>query len=157
MTPRIAHLADLPTIDALLARSYPVLLKADYPASVLVTALPRIARAQPRLLRSGTYWVTTDAAAAVACGGWMATGRPAVGEVRHVAVAPARTRTGLGRALMEAVLTQARAAGMRAMACRSTRGAVAFYAALGFEVVGPVEVPLAPGIAFPAVEMRRRL
>ena len=37
--------ADLPAIDALLRESYPVLLKPHYAPSVLVTALPLIARA----------------------------------------------------------------------------------------------------------------
>ena len=49
--------ADLAAVDALLARSYPRLLAADYPPSVLVTALPLISRARPELLAVGTYWV----------------------------------------------------------------------------------------------------
>jgi len=49
--------ADLAAVDALLARVYPRLLKADNPPSVLVTALPLISRAQPGLLRCGTYSV----------------------------------------------------------------------------------------------------
>ncbi|WP_308915739.1 GNAT family N-acetyltransferase [Jannaschia sp. LMIT008] len=163
MEPRIATPADLPAIDALLARSYPALLKADYPPSVLVTALPLISRAQPALLASGTHWVTTDGSRAVACGGWTAApprGRTAPrgwGSVRHLAVDPARTRRGLARALMEAALGQARGAGVRAMQCLSTRTAVPFYASLGFEVVGPVDVALRNGIVFPSIEMRARL
>jgi hypothetical protein len=31
---------------------------------------------------------------------------------------------------------------------------VPFYRSLGFEVMGEIEVGLAPGISFPAVEMR---
>ena len=49
--------ADLARVDALLSRSYPRLLKRDYPPSVLVTALPLISRAQPALLDSGSYYV----------------------------------------------------------------------------------------------------
>ena len=163
MRPRIARSSDLPAIDALLARSYPALLKADYPPSVLVTALPLIARAQPRLLASGTYWVTFEGDRAVAAGGWTGAapgGRRMegeVGHVRHLAADPQRTRRGLGRALMLAVLDQARAAGVRRMDCLSTRTAVPFYRALGFETVGPVTVDLRAGIAFPAVEMRLAL
>ena len=44
---RIAGSGDLAGVDALLARAYPRLLKPDYPASVLVMALPIISRARP--------------------------------------------------------------------------------------------------------------
>ena len=57
---RVATPADLAAVDALLARSYPRLLAADYPPSVLVTALPLISRARPELLASGTYYVVED-------------------------------------------------------------------------------------------------
>lgn len=160
MTPRIATPADLPAVDALLARSYPALLKADYPASVLVTALPLLSRAQPALLASGSYWVTMDAGQSVACGGWTAKAPPGRrtprgwGSIRHVATDPMRTREGLARGLMTAALDQARDAGIAHMQCLSTRTAVPFYASLGFEVVGVVDVTLRSGIVFPSVEMQ---
>jgi hypothetical protein len=34
---------------------------------------------------------------------------------------------------------------------------VPFYAACGFRELGPIEVPLQPGISFPAVAMERDL
>ena len=37
--------------------------------------------------------------------------------------------------------------------CQSTRTAVRFYAALGFEPRGEIEVPLPGGVRFPAVFM----
>jgi hypothetical protein len=52
------------------------------------------------------------------------------------------------------VMAQARAAGVRRLHCLSTRTAVPFYAALGFDELGPADVPLRPGIVFPAVRMR---
>jgi hypothetical protein len=73
---------DLPRIDALLSESYPALLKPDYPPSVLVTALPLIARANPSLLRSGTYFVAEDGEG----GRW----RRAAGPGRHRRAAWAR-------------------------------------------------------------------
>ena len=57
LTIRPGRTEDIAPLDALLARSYPRLLAADYPPSVLVTAIPRISRAQPRLVTSGTYFV----------------------------------------------------------------------------------------------------
>lgn len=54
---RLARPGDLSAVDALFAHSYARLIRADYPPSVLVTAVPRLARAQPALLASGRYWL----------------------------------------------------------------------------------------------------
>jgi GNAT superfamily N-acetyltransferase len=164
LTLRPATPADLAGVDALLARSYPKLLARDYPPSVLVTALPLIARARPELMRSGTYWVAIASdGAIVGAGGWTR-GAPGdggradgVGHVRHVVTDAGRVRQGIGRALMERAIAQAAAAGVRRLDCLSTRTAVPFYAVLGFVARGPVEVPLRPGIVFPAVRMERVL
>lgn len=61
---RSAAKGDIAAVDALLARTYPRLLKPDYPPSVLVTALPLISRAQPALVTSGTYYVAASSAPA---------------------------------------------------------------------------------------------
>lgn len=161
ITIRRAHPGDLAAVDRLLARSYPRLLAADYPPSVMVLAVPIIARARPELLASGRYLVAVDGAGTViAAGGWSAN-RPGaeaghvsdLGHVRHVATDPDVVRQGIGRRLMQAVMADAERAGVRRMDCLSTRTAVPFYAALGFRVVGETQVPLAAGIVFPAVRM----
>jgi GNAT superfamily N-acetyltransferase len=164
LTLRPSTLADLSAVDALLAHSYPRLLAADYPPSVLVTALPLISRARPELLGSGTYWVAIDGGGeVVGAGGWTqggpidGAGSPGTGHVRHVVTRAGRVRQGIGRALMGRVMAQAAGAGVRRMDCLSTRTAVAFYASLGFTALGPVDVPLRPGIVFPAVRMICRL
>lgn len=165
VTIRRAGRGDIAAVDALLARAYPRLLKADYPASVLVTALPLISRAQPALLMSGTYNVAEDAAGRIlGAGGWTAAfpGDPRPAEagranVRHVVTDDRATRRGVGRAVLARILAEARAAGMVWMHCLSTRTAVPFYQAMGFTALGTVTVALAPGIDFPAVAMRRDL
>ncbi|MCB2125049.1 MAG: GNAT family N-acetyltransferase [Rhodobacteraceae bacterium] len=156
---------DIAGIDALLARAYPRLLKADYPASVLVTALPLISRAQPALVTSGTYYVAEDRAGRLlGGGGWTAAipGRsglvgPGRANVRHMVTDDRAVRRGIGSAVLGRALAEARAAGMAWMHCLSTRTAVPFYESMGFTALGTVTVPLAPGIDFPAVEMRRDL
>jgi GNAT superfamily N-acetyltransferase len=164
LTIRPATRADLGAVDALLAHSYPRLLAADYPPSVLVTALPLIARARPELLVSGTYWLAVDAAGiVVGAGGWTRSpsdggkGHPGIGHVRHVVTRAGRVREGIGRALMTRVMAQAAGAGVARLDCLSTRTAVPFYTALGFRALGPVEVSLRPGIGFPAVRMVREV
>ena len=159
LTVRAATLADLADIDALLGRSYPVLLKEAYPPSLLVTAIPLISKAQPRLIASGTYFVVEEAGVIVGAGGWTraapGTGRSSgrVGHIRHVVTDHTRVRKGIGRRLMAHILDDARSAGAVRMECLSTLMAVPFYAACGFGERGPVSISLRPGIDFPAVLM----
>jgi GNAT superfamily N-acetyltransferase len=157
ITIRAAGPDDLASIDALFARSYPRLLKADYPPSVLVTAVPLISRAQPHLVQSGRYYVAETAEGEIlGAGGWSRRG-DARAEVRHLVTDHAHLRRGIARALMARSMDEARAQGGQWMDCLATRTAVPFYAAVGFETFGPVEVPLRPGITFPAIRMARRL
>ena len=95
ITIRSTTAADLPAIDALLAHSYPVLLKPDYAPSILATCLPLISRARPELLRSGTYYMAHDCNGdALAAGGWTHGGPQGgigprdVGHIRHVVTHP---------------------------------------------------------------------
>lgn len=167
ITVRTASPADTTAVDALLGRSYPRLLKADYPPSVIVTALPIISRARPELLASGTYFVAVDAdGAIVGAGGWTTrsvppegmTGR--CGDVRHVVTDDRTLRRGIGQAIIARVIETARAAQLTSLICLSTRTAVPFYRAQGFRSRGPapeVMIPLAPGIAFPVCPMSRPL
>ncbi len=163
LTLRRAGPADLAAVDRLLSRSYPKLLAADYPPSTMVLAVPIIARARPELLASGRYFVAVDAAGRVlAAGGWspaapVGGSQRDTGHVRHVATDPDVARRGVGRALMGLVMQDAAAAGLQWLDCLSTRTAVPFYRALGFRVLYPTEVPLGPGIVFPAVRMLAEL
>ncbi|MDJ0821040.1 MAG: GNAT family N-acetyltransferase [Paracoccaceae bacterium] len=163
LTLRAATPGDLAELDLLFQRSYTRLLKADYPPSVLVTAVPIIARAQPALLASGTFFVVENGDAIVGAGGWSMQapgarpGARGVGHIRHVATDPDVLRRGVGRMLMEHILLHAKASGIAQMKCQSTRTAVPFYSAMGFETLGEVVVPLRGGIDFPAVSVQRML
>ncbi len=157
-TLRVARPDDLAALDALLAESYPRLLRADYPPSVMVLALPLISRAQPKLLACGTYYVLEREARLIGAGGWTPRRRdPGQADIRHVAVGWRFARQGVGRAILGHALDTARAAGITDMRCEATRTAVPFYEAMGFRVLGEVSIPLAPGIEFPAVRMQRAL
>jgi GNAT superfamily N-acetyltransferase len=150
---------DYEAIDAMLSRSYPKLLKNDYAPSVMVTAVPLISRANPALVRSGTYYVAeTSDGQIIGAGGWTLSpqGRGAA-EVRHLVVDWRHQRQGIGRRLMMGIFAEAQLQGIRRIEARATRTAVAFYEAMGFDSLGQVLVPLRPGIDFPAVAMRRFL
>jgi hypothetical protein len=105
LTIRRATPADIGAVDALLGRSYGPLLRADYPPSTLILALPRMARAQPRLLASGRYFLAEKEGEVLGAGGW-STEAPGdgrifrgLGHVRHVATDARAVRRGVGRAL----------------------------------------------------------
>ena len=163
LTIRRTTQADLAALDLLYARSYPALLKHDYPPSTLVLALPLLAKAQPRLLASGTFYAAESCGMLLGAGGW-SWGGPQGGaspvhmaHVRHVVTDHRRVRQGIGRALMGHVIAEARRAGARLLDCQATLTAVPFYASLGFREIGPILLTLRPGIEFPAMRMQRLL
>ena len=163
LTLRPADPSDLDDLDALFGRSYPALLKADYPPSVLVTAVPLISKAQPALIASGSFFVVCDGTEIVGAGGWTMQapgGRPGqrgIGHIRHVVTDHRRTREGIGRRLLDHLILHAHASGMSQLHCQSTRTAVPFYQAMGFTAQGDIDIELRPGISFPAIFMTRLL
>jgi len=159
---RAGNQEDVPGVDALLQRSYPRLLKADYPPSVLVTAIPLISQAQPQLVGCGTYYVAeTVERQIIGCGGWTlsnpASGRSDGyrGNVRHFATDPDVLRMGVAKALMARCIRDASDAGMASLDCYSTRTAVPFYESQGFTALREIQLELRPGITFPAIAMKR--
>ncbi|MEO1677890.1 MAG: GNAT family N-acetyltransferase [Pseudomonadota bacterium] len=149
---------DFAAVDALLAESYPRLLKKDYPPSVMVTAVPVIARARPELVSSGTYFIAEDdAGRALGAGGWTRRRRrPFEADIRHLATDWRHTRRGIARAILRHVFTTAEGAGVTQFSCLATRTAVPFYRVMGFTEIGPAVIELGPGIDFLAVRMERR-
>ncbi|MEM8555418.1 MAG: GNAT family N-acetyltransferase [Pseudomonadota bacterium] len=159
VTVRLARAGDLSRLDALFGRTYPKLLKADYPPSVMVTAVPLIAKAQPALVSSGTFRVAElSNGDIIGAGGWTPRRkRPQIGDVRHVVCDDRFLRNGIARSILQASMKEAAADGVRIMDCKSTRTAVPFYLSMGFVPLGPIDVPLRDGITFPAIQMQLRL
>ncbi len=150
---------DIDALDALLQRSYMSLLKDDYPPSVLVTAVPVMAHAPPELVEEGGFFVAEADGKIAAAGGWSQEppgGMAAVhrvGHVRHVAADPAMQRRGGGKAVMDRLMEEARAAGMLQLQGLSPQSAVTFYERFGFSPEAETLVELAGGIRFQAVLM----
>jgi len=155
---RSSTLKDLAAVDALLARSYPVLLRKDYPPSVLVTALPLICRAQPELLSSGSYYVMTEGPDILGAGGWTVDRQSRTkGHIRHLVTDDRHLRRGIAGQIVSVSMQAAKDRRIDEMECWSTYTAEPFYQSMGFETLGLLDVPLAPGITFPAKRMRRLL
>jgi N-acetylglutamate synthase-like GNAT family acetyltransferase len=161
---RVATPSDAAAVSALFAASYPALLAVGYDAALLKVALPLMTVAQPKLLESGTFFVSCqDDGNLTACGGWTfeqpGTGhiQSGTGHIRHFATHPGWTRRGLAAAILDRCFDDARRAGADRVECQSTLTAAAFYAASGFKTVSPIDVILPPNIAFPALLMRCEL
>lgn len=162
---RAATPEDREAVDTLLARAYPRLLAPDYASAVLEQALPVITKARPELLGCGTYFLIEEQGALVGAGGYatradaaaLIQGERDVADVRHVVTDDRNTRRGIGTALMQHILAEARADAIKQLMCWSTLTAVPFYTAMGFEVLGSKAVTLSGGAAFPSVEMQQML
>lgn len=155
---------DIPALDTMLFRAFDTLLRADYPADVLDRAVMMMGRARVDLVVSGGYFVATDDKGRVlGAGGWSAVPphggdqEAHVGNVRHFGVDPDAARQGVASAVMERVIRDAVAHGVKQLDCLSTRSAVGFYKSMGFEAIGEAEVMLARDLVFPVVRMRRRV
>jgi GNAT superfamily N-acetyltransferase len=157
----VATEADAPGVTRLLETCYPPLFAKGYDEATLKIALPRMTKANPKLLASGHYFIAADARGAIiGCGGWSKE-RPGsiesvagAGHVRHFATDPAHLRRGIGGAIFARCKAQALAQGIRRFDCYSSLVAVDFYRALGFSVVGPMDLNLGPDVTIPGVLMR---
>ena len=98
----------------------------------------------------------------VGCGGWSpewpGSERTDFGicHARHFATDPRWLDMGIGRAILNRGIEQAKAAGFSTMLADAARGAEGFYAALGFESVGPSDTVIG-GVLLPSTTMKRQL
>lgn len=157
---RVAAPNDSAGVSSLLRASFPVLMRSAYDRALLARALPRMTKAQPQLLESGSYYVAESAECVIiGCGGWTRE-RPGsceitanVGHIRHFGVHPEWTRRGVGMALYARCKHDARDAGLSQFECYSSLNGEAFYAALGFRRLAQINVDMFDGLRFPSVHM----
>jgi GNAT superfamily N-acetyltransferase len=161
---RPATASDAPTVAAILAASYPALMRSAYPAEFLARALPRITRPNSTLLASGLYYLAeAEGGGALGCGGWSASPpgsdarAPGIAHIRHFATHPAWTGRGAGRAIYRRCEADAHAAGFTRFICYASLNGEGFYAALGFRRLRRIDVPMGPDLAFPSILMSREI
>ncbi|MEP9398215.1 GNAT family N-acetyltransferase [Mesorhizobium sp. KR2-14] len=160
---RIATSDDIAGIEALLNRSYPVLMAQAYSPPVLALALTLIARENPALIGSGTFYVAKDAGIIVGCGGWTfdAPGSGAVvdglAHARRFAVDPERAGRGIGRAIFGRSARDAAEAGATRIQALSSLNAAPFYERMGLRRLDLIRVPIGAGVEFPLVLMEGEL
>ena len=170
---RPALRSDAPRISELMRASILTHFPRYYDERQTASAAVHIGALDMTLVEDGTYFVHDAGDEIVACGGWSRRDRLYTGSVHgdgdgrllDPASEPARVRAmfvrgdwsrrGLGRAILDACESAARADGFRALALMSTLPGEPLYRAFGFEEVERVPVTMPDGVVIECVAMRR--
>jgi GNAT superfamily N-acetyltransferase len=175
-TLRPALPADVPHLARLIPESVRGLSEGFYTPEQVESALAHIFGVDTRLIDDGTYFVVEADGQIVGGGGWSRRMTLFGGDQRKAgspddlldpAADPARIRAffvhpdwarrGIGRALLVACESAARAAGFRSLELVATRPGEPLYAACGFAVVERFDIPVSGGAPLPAARMAKRL
>lgn len=159
---RPATSADRDALEMLIADCYGAIYPGWYDSDVLEEAMPQMLRIDPKLLESGRYFIAEVDGALAGCGGWSlnapgAAREGGVGHIRHFATRPDLMRKGVGGAILDRCVTDAKAAAVSGLQCFSSLPGEAFYARHGFQRVDVVTIMLGESAPFSAVLMRRAL
>jgi GNAT superfamily N-acetyltransferase len=170
---RKAVLADIATLQALIADSAWGLSRADYSDAQIEAALQSAWGVDSQLIRDRTYWVAECGANLVACGGWgwrrtlfggdAQAGRDCealdptrdAARIRAFFVHPAWARRGLGSQMLAQCERDARADGFRSLELVATLPGERFYRVRGYVSQGAREFTLPQNQTMTFVPMRK--
>jgi GNAT superfamily N-acetyltransferase len=173
-THRVAVMADVPTLDAVMKRSMGELLPhflspAEVEASYAVMGL------DSQLIADSTYFVIESGAVVAGCGGWSrratlfggnhTAGRDArlldpkseAARVRAMYTDPAFTRRGVGRLILNLCEEAARAEGFSRAEMGATMAGKPLYEACGYQPIEMLSVPTPSGTDVPILRMGKTL
>jgi GNAT superfamily N-acetyltransferase len=174
-TLRKATHADIPLLNALIARSARGLSTADYSPRQIEGALRGAFGVDTQLLTDETYFVVEDLGEIVGCGGWSfrstlfggdaRAGRDSSildpetqpAKIRAFFVGPAHARRGIGSLLLTHCENQARAYGYREVELMATLPGAKLYAARGYVAAPLVHFEIGSGERIEFIPMRKRL
>lgn len=173
---RLATMADLPILQALVTESVWILQANEYDDEQRKAAIRLVFGVDTQLIHDGTYFAVEHGDAIVACGGWSrrrtlfggdqhrATREPELldparepSRIRAFFVRPGWERRGIGSALVRACEEAALAEGFHQMEMASTLTGVALYSAHGYREVERIDVPLEQGLILPVIRMSKVL
>ena len=172
---RLALPADVPAMEALIARSGIELSAGFYTPEQAAAVTRHVFGVDSQLVADATYFLIEDGGRVLACGGWSKRNTLFGGDqakqgpdplldpateparIRAFFVAPEMARRGLGRLLMAHCSAQAALAGFRALELAATMPGVPLYLASGFHVVEDITLTLPGPVLVPLVRMRREL
>jgi GNAT superfamily N-acetyltransferase len=172
---RNATLADVPELQALIARSARQLSRDDYRAEQVEGALRGAFGVDSQLLEDRTYFIVEEDGRCVGCGGWSyrstlfggdaRSGRDAsvldpltqAAKIRAFFVDPAHARRGIGTLLLQHCEQQARLYGFSQTELMATLPGVKLYAVRGYVASSEVRFDVGGGEHIEFVPMRKVL
>jgi len=173
LTMRKARPADIPVMTALIHESVRGLGRGFYSDQQIESGIRYVFGVDTTLVEDGTYFCVEAASEIVGCGGWSRRQTHYGGDhakhepdlpidpatdparIRAFFVHPAWARRGIGRMLLDACVSAARAAGFSRLMLVSTKPGEPLYRAYGFETLEPMEVSLPDGVVLPCTRMVR--
>lgn len=172
---RPAQMADVPVLEALIARSGIGLSTGFYSEQQAAAVTRYVFGVDTQLIADQTYFVIEDGAKAVACGGWskrrtlfggdraksgpdplLDPSREAA-RIRAFFVDPGMERRGLGSRLMRHCTREAALNGFGMLELVATLPGEPLYLAFGFATIERFELDLPGGIQVPVTRMRMNI
>ena len=172
---RLATVADLDALDALMKVAGRDIFPRFYDADQTASAVQFVASVDRQLVEDGTYFACETGGELVACGGWSKRAKLYTGSgdaegddrlldpatdaahVRAMYTRPDWTRRGLGRRILEACESAARADGFRMLTLGATLPGLPLYQAFGFQETGREDVVMPDGTPLPCVWMEKAI
>ena len=170
---RLAQPSDADRISELMQASIRDLFPHFYDERQTASAAVHIAHLDERLIEDGTYFVHEANGEIVACGGWSRRAKLYTGSgagedderlldpqteparVRAMFVRSDWTRRGLGRAILDSCIHDARAEGFRSLVLGATLPGEPLYKSFGFREVERFPVTMPDGVSVECVAMER--
>jgi GNAT superfamily N-acetyltransferase len=174
LTHRLAGQADLPALTALMNAAIADLLPQFLPPDQ-VKASFAVMGLDTQLIEDGTYFIVEIEGKLAGCGGWSrratlfggnhTAGRDArfldpkiePARVRAMYTAPAFTRRGVGRKILDLCETAARGEGFAAVELGATMGGQPLYEACGYKPIALMMVPTPGGVEVPILRMGKAI
>jgi GNAT superfamily N-acetyltransferase len=172
---RTAVSADIPQIEALIARSARGLSSADYRPSQIEAALRGAFGVDTQLVADGTYFAAEEDGRLLGCGGWsyrstlfgsdrrpgrdssILDPRTQAAKIRAFFVDPDAARRGIGSLLLERCEKAARSHGFQRAELMATLPGVKLYAARGYSAAARVQFDMGDGENIEFVPMHKAL
>ena len=172
---RLASRADIPALEALIARSARGLSLDDYRAAQIEGALRGAFGIDSQLLEDATYFAAEENGALAGCGGWSyratlfggdaRAGRDAslldprtqAAKIRAFFVEPSKARRGIGSLLLERCEREAKARGFSRVELMATLPGARLYAARGYFGRDAVRYDLGNGESIEFIPMQKEL
>ncbi len=170
---RLATPNDIEALTVLIEQSARALSAGFYSAQETEAVVRHVFGVDSQLIDDGTYFVIEVDGRLAACGGWSRRSTLFGGDqfkaqadalldptrdaarIRAFFVHPDFARQGLGRMLLEASLSAARAEGFTALELMATLPGEPLYRSFGFEALERIELPFGPDIRVAMLRMHR--